>query len=55
MDIYYSRMIAFLLFDLPYCVRKLKSRNNLSRDFSLIFYHRYILPSLISITLSKLV
>ena len=46
-------MIAFLLLNLPYCVKKFKSRKNLSRDLSLIFFHRYVQPSLMSKTFSK--
>ncbi len=42
-------MISFPLFNLPYCVKKFKSRKNLS----LIFFHRYVQPSLISSTFSK--
>ena len=46
----FPRGIAFPLFNLPYCVEKLKSRKN---NCSLIFFHRYVQPSLLSITISK--
>ena len=46
----FSCEIAFYLFNLPYCVEKLKSRKN---NWSLIFFHRYVQPSLLSKTLSK--